>query len=146
MASFNKVIMAGNLTRDPELSYLPSQTPVVEFGLAVNRKWRDKQSGQQKESVCFVDCKCFGKSAETFKQYMSKGKPVLVEGRLDLDQWEGKDGTKRSKHSIFVENFTFLGGGDGQQAPQNQQAPPPPQQPAPAPEPEPPESGEDIPF
>ena len=90
MANYNKVILLGNLTRDPQLSYLPSQTPVCEFGLAVNRRWRG-QDGQQKEDTCFIDCRCYGKQAETFNQYMNKGKPVLVEGRLQLDTWEGKD-------------------------------------------------------
>ena len=115
MANYNKVILAGNLTRDPQLSYLPSQTPVVEFGLAVNRKWRS-QDGQQREETCFVDCRCYGKQAEIFNQYMSKGRSVLIEGRLQLDTWEGKDGQRRSKHRIFVENFQFLGGGGGQGA------------------------------
>ena len=108
MANFNKVILAGNLTRDPQLSYLPSQTPVVEFGLAVNRRWRG-QNGQQREETCFIDCRCYGKQAETFNQYMSKGQPVLVEGRLQFDTWEGPDGQKRSKHRVFVQNYQFLG-------------------------------------
>jgi single-strand DNA-binding protein len=113
MANYNKVILLGNLTRDPQMSYLPSQTPVVEFGLAVNRKWRGT-NGEQREETCFIDCRCYGKQAETFNQYMSKGKPVLIEGRLQLDTWEGKDGTRRSKHRIFVERFQFVGGGGGQ--------------------------------
>src|SRR5262245_22606980 len=96
MGSFNKVILMGNLTRDPQLTYLPSNTPVVEFGIATNRKWR-AQDGQLKEEVCFVDCQCFGKSAETLNQYMKKGQPLLVEGHLKFDQWEGKDGQKRSR-------------------------------------------------
>jgi single-strand DNA-binding protein len=110
MANYNKVILLGNLTRDPQMSYLPSQTPVVEFGLAVNRRWRG-QTGEQREETCFVDCRCYGKQAETFNQYMAKGRTVLIEGRLQLDTWEGKDGTKRSKHRIFVERFQFIGGG-----------------------------------
>ena len=112
MANYNKVILLGNLTRDPQLSFLPSQTPVCEFGLAVNRRWRG-QDGQQKEDTCFIDCRCYGKQAETFNQYMNKGKPVLVEGRLQLDTWEGKDGQKRSKHRVFVERFQFIGSGGG---------------------------------
>ncbi|MCA9245004.1 MAG: single-stranded DNA-binding protein, partial [Phycisphaerales bacterium] len=96
MANFNKVILMGNLTRDPELKYLPSNTAVVEFGLAVNRTWRD-QNGQQQEDTCFVDCSCFGRAAETLNQYMSKGKPILIEGRLKYDSWTAQDGTKRSK-------------------------------------------------
>jgi single-strand DNA-binding protein len=108
MASYNKVILMGNLTRDPQMSYLPSQTPVVEFGLAVNRRWRG-QDGQQREETCFVDCRSYGKQAETLNQYMRKGNPILVEGRLQFDTWEGKDGVKRSKHRVFVERFSFIG-------------------------------------
>jgi len=111
LASYNKVILMGNLTRDPQLSYLPSQTAVCEFGLAVNHRW--KADGEQREETCFIDCRIYGKSAETFKQYMAKGRPVLVEGRLQFDTWEGKDGQKHSKHRVFVQNFQFLG--DGQQ-------------------------------
>ncbi len=121
MANYNKVIMVGNLTRDPQMSYLPSQTPVVEFGLAVNRRWRG-QDNQQREETCFVDCRIYGRQSETFNQYMSKGSPVLIEGRLQLDTWEGKDGSRRSKHRIIVERFQFLGSAQnnrsgGQRAP-----------------------------
>lgn len=112
MANYNKVILVGNLTRDPQLSYLPSQTPVVEFGLAVNRRWRG-QDGQQREETCFVDCRSYGKQAETINQYMSKGRPILVEGRLQFSSWEGQDGQKRSKLRVVVESFQFLGGGQG---------------------------------
>jgi single-strand DNA-binding protein len=122
MANYNKVILVGNLTRDPQMSYLPSQTPVVEFGLAVNRRYND-QNGQQREETCFVDCKSFGRQAEILNQYMSKGRPILVEGRLHLDTWEGQDGSKRSKHRVIVERFQFLGsaggGGGGGGGPQN---------------------------
>jgi len=122
MANYNKVILLGNLTRDPQMSYLPSQTPVCEFGLAVNRRWRG-QNGEQREETCFIDCRCYGKQAETFNQYMSKGRPVLIEGRLQLDTWEGKDGQRRSKHRVFVERFQFIGpagAGPSQQAPADQ--------------------------
>ncbi len=112
MASFNKVFLMGNLTRDPQLSYLPSQTPVVDFGLAVNRRWTDKDGGQR-ESVCFVDCRAFGKQAENINKYMSKGKPLFIEGRLDFDQWTAQDGSKRSKHRVTVENFRFVGAPGG---------------------------------
>lgn len=115
MANFNKVILAGNLTRDPQLSFLPSNTPVAEFGLAINRKWKS-QNGEMREETCFVDCSCFGKQAETLNQYMSKGRPLLVEGRLQLQTWTAKDGTKRSKHKVVVEQFQFLGGGGGGEA------------------------------
>ena len=109
MANFNKVLMIGNLTRDPQLSYLPSQTPVVEFGLAVNRKWTSKE-GESKEEVCFVDCRAFSRLAENINKYMRKGRPLFVEGRLVYEQWTAQDGSKRSKHRIHVDNCQFLGG------------------------------------
>lgn len=119
MSSFNRVILMGNLTRDPQLKYLPSNTAVCEFGLAVNRRWRDKD-GNQKEDVCFIDVSAFGRQGEVINQYMKKGSGILIEGRLKLDTWQAQDGSKRSKHSVVVENFTFTGsrgGGDGGGAP-----------------------------
>ena len=107
MASYNKVILMGNCTRDPQLSYLPSQTPVVEFGLAVSHKFKDSH-GTQNESTCFIDCRSYGKQAEVIDQYFRKGNRILVEGRLDLDQWEDQQGNKRSKHRVFVERFSFV--------------------------------------
>jgi single-strand DNA-binding protein len=112
MANYNKVLLMGNLTRDPQLSYLPSQTAVVDFGLAINRRWTGKD-GESKEDTCFVDCRVFGQQAETFNKYMSKGRPVFVEGRLDFDTWTAQDGTKRSKHRVTVERFQFLGSSGG---------------------------------
>lgn len=106
MASYNKIIMMGHLTRDPQLSYLPNQTPVVEFGLATNYKYNDK------EEVCFVDCRCFGKRAETIEKYFSKGRPILIEGRLSFDQWEAQDGSKRSQHRVTFNTFEFVDSGD----------------------------------
>lgn len=100
------------MTRDPQLSYLPSQTPVVEFGLAVSRKFK-KQDGSQGEETCFVDCQMFGKRAEVVNQYFKKGEPIFIEGRLKFDQWNAQDGSKRSKLRIFVENFEFIGRGGG---------------------------------
>jgi single-strand DNA-binding protein len=111
MASFNKVILMGNLTRDPQLSYTPSQTAVVDFGLATNRKWTG-QDGAQHDEACFVDCRAFGKTAENINKFFKKGRPIFVEGRLSFDQWTAQDGTKRSKHRVTVENFTFLPGGE----------------------------------
>lgn len=108
MASFNKVILAGNLTRDPQLRYLPNNTAVCDFGLAVNHRWRDKD-GNQREEVCFVDIAAFGRQGEVINQYFTKGKPILVEGRLKLDQWTDKDGNKRSRHNVVLEGFSFLG-------------------------------------
>ncbi|MCH7807777.1 MAG: single-stranded DNA-binding protein [Planctomycetes bacterium] len=112
MASYNRIVLMGNLTREPELSYTPANTAVCKFSIATNRKWKDRE-GAEREEVCFVDCVLFGRSAETFNQYMSKGRQVLVEGRLTLNRWTTSEGDKRSKHEVFVENFTFLGGGRG---------------------------------
>ena len=109
MANLNKVLLIGNLTRDPQLTYLPSQTPVVEFGLATNRKWTDKTSGEQREDTCFVDCRCYGRQAETINKYVRKGNPLFVEGRLQLDTWTSQEGQRRSKHRVTVETFQFLG-------------------------------------
>ncbi len=112
MASLNKILLIGNLTRDPQMSYLPSQTAVVDFGLAVNRKYTGKD-GEKKEEVCFVDCRAFGKPAETLNRYVKKGNPIFIEGRLTFDSWTGQDGVKRSKHRVTVDNFQFLGGPSG---------------------------------
>jgi single-strand DNA-binding protein len=113
MANVNRVILIGNLTRDPALKYLPNQTAVAEFGLAINHKYKTA-SGEQREDVCFVDCTAFGKPGEIINQYCQKGKQIYIEGRLKYDTWEDKNGGgKRSKHSVIVENFQFLGGRDG---------------------------------
>ncbi|MHC4933349.1 MAG: single-stranded DNA-binding protein [Planctomycetota bacterium] len=113
MANLNKVFLMGNLTRDPELRYLQSGSAIVKFGLAVNRKYRKSNSQEWVEETTFVDVEGWGKQAETFNQYMSKGRPVFVEGRLRLDQWESKEGQRRSKLVIVMENFQFLGSGAG---------------------------------
>ncbi len=113
MASYNRIVLLGNLTRDPQLSYTPANTAVCKFGIATNRKWRDRD-GETREEVCFVDCTVFAKGAEVFNQYMSKGRPVLVEGRLQFQQWTTPEGDKRSKHEVIVENFTFVGGRGGE--------------------------------
>ena len=107
MANLNKVFLMGNLTRDPQLSYLPSQTPVAEFGLAVNRRWNG-QDGQPREETTFVDIVAYGRQAETISKYLKKGRPFFVEGRLKLDQWEAQDGTKRSKMRVILEGFQFI--------------------------------------
>ncbi len=113
MASYNRIILMGNLTREPELSYTPSNTAVCKFGLATNHKWKDRE-GNPREEACFVSCVIFGRSGETFNQYMSKGQSVLVEGRLTLNQWTSPDGEKKSRHEVFVERFTFTGGPRGE--------------------------------
>lgn len=113
MASFNRVLLMGNLTRDPQLKYLPSQTAVVDFGLACNRKFKTKE-GVDKDEVTFVDCTAFGRTGEVINQYFTKGKPIFIEGRLKYDQWEDKQGGgKRHKISVVIENFQFVGGRDG---------------------------------
>src|SRR3982751_2816686 len=113
MASFNKVILMGNLTRDPQLKYLPSQMAVVEFGLAMNRKFRT-QAGEDREEVTFIDCSAFGKTGELINQYFTKGKPIFLEGRIKYDSWEDKQGGgKRSTLSVVAEQIVFLPRGDG---------------------------------
>lgn len=115
MASFNKVILAGNLTRDPELRYTPKGTAVAKLSLAVNRRFKG-EDGQQREEVTYVDIDAFGKQAETISQHLKKGGGILVEGRLKLDQWDDKQtGQKRSRLGVILEGFTFLGGREQQQ-------------------------------
>lgn len=155
MASFNKVILLGNLTRDPQLRYLPSNMAVCDIGIAVNRRWRDKE-GNQKEETCFVDVTAWGRQGETINQYMTKGRSILIEGHLKFDSWTGQDGQKRSKLSVVVDNFQFVGGrgeqGAGGGAPAEHSAVPAdnmgPGRAGPSgPEPEElPPAGEDIPF
>lgn len=109
MSSINKVIMMGNLTRQPQLSFLPSQTPVCDFGIATNRKFK-KQDGSKGEEVCFVDCQIFGKRAEVVNQFFDKGSQIFVEGRLKFESWQDQQGGKHSKLRVLVENFEFCGG------------------------------------
>ena len=114
MPSVNKIILIGNLTRDPQTKQLPTQSMVTEFGLAMNRKFK-APDGEDREEVCFVDCAAFGRQAEVIQKYCRKGKSLYVEGRLRYDSWDDKNGHgKRSKLSIVVENFQFLGGKDDQ--------------------------------
>jgi single-strand DNA-binding protein len=113
MASFNKVILVGNLTRDPELRYTPKGMAIAKIGLAVNRKWTT-ECGEQREEVTFVDIDVFGRQAENLGQYKRKGDPLLVEGRLRLDQWEDRGtGQKRSKLSVVGEMIQYLGRSQG---------------------------------
>jgi single-strand DNA-binding protein len=117
MPNLNKVMLMGNLTRDPELRYLPSNMPVVSIGLAINRRWRNQQ-GEQQEETTFVDCESFGKQAEVINQYLRKGRPIFIEGRLKLDQWQDKEGHNRSRLKVVIESFEFVdsraGGGAGE--------------------------------
>ena len=116
MASYNKVILMGNLTRDPELKYLPSGTAVANFGLAMNETYTDRQTGEKKEEVCFVDVEAWGRQAEIANEYLQKGSSVFVDGSLRFDSWEADDGTKRSRLRVRAFRFQFIGGrqdGDG---------------------------------
>ena len=114
MPSFNKVILIGNLTRDPELRYTPSGNAVAKIGLAVSRTWRD-QKGETREEATFIDVDAFGKQAETIGQHLKKGRPILVEGRLRLDHWDDKKtGQKRSRLGVVLELFRFLDSGKGE--------------------------------
>jgi len=105
---FNKVILMGNLTRDPEVRTTPSGQSVANFSLAVNRTWRGAD-GTNQESVSYIDCVAWGKTGEIIAQYMQKGRSLLVSGRLDQRSWE-QDGQKRSKVEVIVEDFNFVGG------------------------------------
>lgn len=113
MASFNKVILLGNLTRDPETRVTPGGLSICKLALAVNRRFRTKE-GEQREEVTYVDIDAFGAQAETISKYASKGTAILVEGRLRLDQWENQQGEKRRQLTVVLENFQFAGGGRGE--------------------------------
>lgn len=154
MANYNKVILAGNLTRDPELRYTPKGLAIAKIGLAINRRWTG-ETGELREEVTFVDVDAFGKQAETIAQYLKKGRPILLEGRLKLDQWDDKQtGQKRSKLGVVLESFQFLDSGSrtAEGAPNSPAAanrpaaaaPPPPTVPAEPPAEEP--SNDDVPF
>ena len=115
MASFNRVILIGNLTRDPEVKYIPSGMAVAEIGLAVNRYFNDKSTNERKEETTFVDVTLWGRQAELAGEYLAKGRPVMIEGRLQLDTWEDKQsGQKRSKLRVVGETMQFLGSGPGE--------------------------------
>lgn len=155
MASFNKVILAGNLTRDPELRYTPKGTAIAKLGLAINRSYTT-ESGEKREEVTFVDVDAFGRQAENIGKFFRKGRPILIEGRLKLDQWEDKTThQKKSRLGVVLDSFSFLDskGGESAAADSNSGRPAPasPQSaPAPAaasPEPEgPPTEEDDVPF
>lgn len=116
MRGFSKAIITGNLTRDPELRTTPNGASVCSFSVAVNRVYRDS-NGEQKEDVSFIDCSAWGKLAEMINQYAKKGSGVLVSGRLDQRSFEGKDGVRRSRVEIVVEDFNFTGGRDSSSTP-----------------------------
>ena len=112
MPSFNQVILIGNLTRDVELRHTPSNQTVANIGMAMNRQYQTKD-GERREEVTFVDCEAWGRQAEVMAQYLSKGRPVMIQGRLKLDTWQDKEGGNRSKLKVVVENFQFLGSREG---------------------------------
>ncbi len=131
MANLNKVMLIGNLTRDPELRHTPKGTAVTELGLAINRVWFDENK-QKQEDTTFVDVTFWGRQAESIQQYLSKGRPIFIEGRLQLDTWDDKEtGKKRSKLRVIGESFQFIdskpgggsGNGGGYSAPQQQARP-----------------------
>lgn len=155
MANLNKVMLIGNLTRDPELRVTPKGTAICTFSLAVNRKYRD-ESGGDREEVTYVDIEAWGKSGENISKYCTKGRPLFVEGRLRLDQWEDKNTKeKRSRMKVVCENFQFLGsgrggeGGGGEGGESRYSSPPrrePPASARPAPAPQQENLDEDVPF
>lgn len=113
MPSLNKVLLMGNLTRDPELRVTPKGTPICQFSLAINRQFK-MESGESREEVIYVDVEAWGKQGETIAKYLTKGRPLYVEGRLRLDQWEDKNTKeKRSRMKVVLEQFQFLGDGRG---------------------------------
>lgn len=112
--NYNKVMLGGHLTRDPELRYTPKGTAIAVIGMAINRVWTT-EAGEKKEEVTFVDCTAWGRTAEVIGQYMRKGDPAFFEGRLRLEQWDDKQsGAKRSKISIVIESFQFLNKSSGE--------------------------------
>lgn len=154
MANFNKVILAGNLTRDPELRYTPKGTAIAKIGIAINRNWTS-ETGEKREEVTFVDVDAFGKTAELIGQYFKKGRPILMEGRLKYDTWDDKQtNQKRSKLGVVMESFQFLdsrsgegGGAPGASASSRPARPAPASSDGPPSEPEGPAPEEDdVPF
>jgi single-strand DNA-binding protein len=124
MSSFNKVLLMGNLTRDPAFKQLPNNSVVADFGLACTRRYRTA-SGEDREETAFVDCSAFGRQAEVINQFCRKGKPLFIEGRLKYETWDDKqNGDRRSKLSVVVENFQFVGGRDPNAAPGSTEASP----------------------
>ena len=161
MASYNRVILLGNLTRDPEMKYIPSGTAVTNFGLAMNERYTDRQTGEQKENTCFVDVEAWGRQAEVANEYLSKGRPVFIEGSLKFDSWEADDGSKRNKLSVRAFRIQLIGGrrdgdeagggyADAEPAAAPAQSAPYQEAPAPqassAPSSAPPSTEDDIPF
>ncbi len=160
MPNLNRVLLMGNLTRDPEMRFTPSNMAIAKIGIAVNRRWRN-QAGEQQDEVTYLDCDAFGKTAEMINQYFRKGRPIFIEGRLKLDQWQDKEGHQRSKVVVVIESFQFVdskqsgeaGGPPPSDAESGNYAPtrsapraPAPARSGPASEPHPPVPEGDIPF
>ena len=159
MPNLNKVMLMGNLTRDPEIKYTPKGTAIANFGIAVNRTYTP-EGGEKREEVTFIDLEAFGRTAEIIGEYFKKGRPIFIEGRLKLDQWDDKTtGKKMSKLRVVVDSFEFLGsregggGGEGGGAPSGEaRSSAPPQRRPPAATPRPPADpdldvqADDVPF
>ncbi len=152
MASYNKVILMGNLTRDPEMRVTTSEMAIAQIGLAVNRQYKTRD-GEKREEVTFVDVDAFGKDAEVISRYLKKGDPLMLEGRLKLNQWEDKDGNKQSKLRVVLERFQFIGGGRSDSDSSGYDAPPARKEASPAAKPAPRASAadddaldDDVPF
>jgi len=111
VANFNRVMIMGNLTRDPEHKQMPSGQAVCRLSLASNRQFRNKQTGTMVQEVCYIDVNVWGPQADSCRQYLQKGRPVLVEGRLKFDTWKDNDGQQKQRHSIVADNVIFLGSG-----------------------------------
>ncbi len=122
MAGYNRVIMIGNLTRDPDYKQLASGQAVCKLGLATNRSFRNRQTGDMIQEVCYVDVDVWGAQAESCRQYLQKGRPILVEGRLKLDTWQDANGQNRSRHSIVADRVVFLGTSTTEDEPQKQKS------------------------
>jgi single-strand DNA-binding protein len=144
MASVNKVMLLGNLTRDPELRYTPQGAAVCEFALALNHTYTNKQTGQRVEEVSFIDIVAWGRTAETCAEYLKKGRQVFVEGRLKQDRWDNPDGKKMSKVRVTAEQVTFVGSRPGGAGGGGAEPAAPAGGAEPAADPAPPE--DDIPF
>lgn len=118
MSSYNRVILMGNLTRDPEMKFTPNQMAITTFGMATNKRWKSPD-GQDRNEACYVDIKAWGKQAEAINQYCHKGDALLVEGRLTFESWEAKDGTKRNRLVVTLDKFEFMSSPKQQATPES---------------------------